>query len=192
VEKLRDRQVKNFFTLTLMSLGVPMILMGDEVRRTQRGNNNAYCHDNEISWLDWSLVEKHADLHRFVRLLIARRLLRDDEPERQRVSLSALIRNAKKAWHGVKFDQPDWGDHSHSVALTGEIERQDLHYHLILNAFWEPLDFELPRLENDRQWRRWIDTALCSPQDILSWESAPSVSGHVYRADSRSVVLLFA
>ena len=64
--------------------------MGDEVRRTQRGNNNAYCQDNEISWFDWTLLEKHADVHRFVRLLIARRLLRDMERERQRVSLNQL------------------------------------------------------------------------------------------------------
>ena len=72
VEKLRNRQVKNFLTVTMLSLGVPMILMGDEVRRTQSGNNNAYCQDNEISWFDWTLVTKHADLHRFVTLLIAR------------------------------------------------------------------------------------------------------------------------
>jgi len=79
VEKLRNRQVKNFLTVTLLSLGVPMIVMGDEVRRTQRGNNNAYCHDNEISWFDWTLLSKHADLHRFVKLLVARRLMRDLE-----------------------------------------------------------------------------------------------------------------
>ena len=66
VEALRNRQVKNFLTLTLLSLGVPMILMGDEVRRTQRGNNNAYCQDDETSWFDWTLLEKHADVHRFV------------------------------------------------------------------------------------------------------------------------------
>ena len=96
VEKLRNRQVKNFLTVTMLSLGVPMILMGDEVRRTQRGNNNAYCQDNEISWFDWTLVAKHADVHRFVTLLIARRLLRDVEHERQRVSLNQLIRKRRK------------------------------------------------------------------------------------------------
>ena len=69
IETLRNRQVKNFLTVTLLSLGMPMILMGDEVRRTQRGNNNAYCQDNEISWFDWTLLEKHADVHRFVTLL---------------------------------------------------------------------------------------------------------------------------
>ena len=94
IEALRNRQVKNFLTITLLSLGVPMIVMGDEVRRTQRGNNNAYCQDNETSWFDWTLLEKHADLHRFVRLLIARRLLRDLEPEQQRTTLNELLRNA--------------------------------------------------------------------------------------------------
>src|SRR5689334_18108446 len=75
IERLRNRQIKNFLAATLMSLGLPMISMGDEARRTQNGNNNAYCHDNEINWFDWRLVEQHAELHRFVSLLNARRLL---------------------------------------------------------------------------------------------------------------------
>ena len=114
IEALRDRQVKNFLTVTLMSLGVPMILMGDEVRRTQSGNNNAYCHDNEANWFDWSLVEKHANIHRFVKHLLARRLLRDVRHERERTSLTELLARAKMAWHGTKLDRPDWGDSSRS------------------------------------------------------------------------------
>ena len=148
IEKLRNRQVKNFLTVTLLSLGVPMILMGDEVRRTQGGNNNAYCQDNEISWFDWTLLKKHADVHRFVKLLTARRLLRDTEHEHQRMSLNRLIREANKAWHGVHLNQPDWSDHSHSVAFTAEIRQEKLLFHLILNAYWEPLDFELPPSDN--------------------------------------------
>ncbi len=77
VDSLRNRQIKNLLTCTMLSLGMPMIMMGDEVRRTQRGNNNAYCQDNETSWFDWTLISKHADMHRFVTLLIARRLLLD-------------------------------------------------------------------------------------------------------------------
>ena len=107
----------------MLSLGVPMILMGDEVRRTQRGNNNAYCQDNETSWFDWTLLEKHADVHRFVTLLNARRLLRDVEHERQRVSLNELLGEANKAWHGVKLDQPDWSACSHSLAFSAEMPR---------------------------------------------------------------------
>src|SRR5689334_23195631 len=94
VEKLRNRHVKNFLTVTLLSVGMPMLLMGDEVRRTQRGNNNAYCQDNETSWFDWTLLAKHADVHRCVTLLNARRFMRDLEHERQRLPLSEIIRQA--------------------------------------------------------------------------------------------------
>ena len=169
IERLRNRQVKNFLTVTLLSLGIPMILMGDEARRTQSGNNNAYCQDNEISWFDWRLVEKHADVHRFVTLLNARRLLRDAEHERRRMTLNQLIRQANKTWHGVKVGQPDWGDHSHSLAFEAELRREGLRIYLILNAHSEPLDFELPPAGEGgtSSWRRWIDTALESPQDIV-------------------------
>ena len=71
VENLRQRQIKNMFATLLLSQGVPMLVMGDEVRRTQRGNNNAYCQDNDISWFNWSLIESHPDLFRFVQSLIA-------------------------------------------------------------------------------------------------------------------------
>ena len=144
VEVLRNRQVKNFHAVTLLSIGLPMILMGDEVRRTQGGNNNFYCHDNEANWFDWSLVEKHADVHRFVKLLLARRLLRDVTHEEQRVSLTEMIEKANKAWHGVKLNQPDWGEGSHSIAFGAELKAEKLLFHLILNGYWEPLDFELP------------------------------------------------
>jgi glycogen operon protein len=193
IEWLRTRQVKNFLTVTLLSLGMPMILMGDEARRSQSGNNNAYCQDNEISWFDWTLVEKHADVHRFVSLLNERRLLRDIEHERARVSLDQLIRQASEAWHGVQLGQPDWGEHSHSLAFEAELRREGLRVYLILNAFWQPLDFELPPVGEGgaSSWRRWIDTALESPQDIVPWQTAPSLSGQTYRASARSVVVLF-
>jgi len=190
IESLRDRQVKNFLTVTLMSLGVPMILMGDEVRRTQSGNNNAYCHDNEANWFDWSLVEKHASIHRFVKHLLARRLLRDVRHERERTSLTALLGQAKMAWHGTKLDQPDWGDSSRGVALSAELQSEKLVFHLILNAYWEPLEFELPPAGGP--WRRWIDTFFGSPEDIVEWQTAPTVAGTVYRAGPRSVAMLYA
>jgi glycogen operon protein len=194
VERLRNRQVKNSLTVTMLSLGLPMILMGDEVRRTQRGNNNAYCQDNETSWFDWTLAAKHADVHRFLTLLNARRLLREEEPERQHLSLNQVLRKANKAWHGVKLGQPDWSDSSHSLAFSLEALTDKLFFHLILNAYWEPLDFELPALGkgSDDSWRRWIDTTLDSPHDIVEWQSAPAVEGRTYKAGPRSVVVLFA
>ncbi len=194
IERLRERQIRNFLTVTLLSLGVPMILMGDELRHSQRGNNNAYCQDNETSWLDWTLLGKHPGVHRFFKLLAARRLLRDSEREHRRISLNRLIREASKAWHGIDLGQPDWSDHSHSVALTVEIRPEKVWLHLILNAYWEPLEFALPPADSDPAgpWRRWIDTALDSPNDIVPWPDAPSVPGRTYRAEARSVVVLYA
>lgn len=194
IEKLRNRQVKNLLTVTLLSLGMPMILMGDEVRRTQRGNNNMYCHDNEINWLDWGLIDKHGDIFRFVRLLIQRRLLRDTGPELERKSLNQLIRESHKAWHGVKPHQPDWSDNSHSLAFSVEIAKERLLFYLILNAYWESLDFELPSVENGsgEPWRRWIDTTLDSPQDIVEWQTTSPILGKTYRAGPRSIVALLA
>ena len=191
VEKLRNRQVKNFLAVTLLSLGMPMILMGDETRRTQSGNNNAYCQDNEISWFDWHLVEQHADVHRFVTLLNARRRVRDTTHERQRWSLNEIIHQASKTWHGVKAEQPDWGEHSHAFAFEARLRQEGISIYLILNAYWEPLEFELPQVgKGGRSWCRWIDTSLEAPQDINPWETVPSLTGSTYRAAARSVVVL--
>ena len=193
VETLRNRQVKNFFTATMLSLGLPMILMGDEVRRTQGGNNNAYCHDNETSWFDWRLIAKHADVHRFVTLLNARRLLCSVKPDEPHLSLNQLLRRANRTWHGVKLGQPDWSAGSHSLAFTAQAPNCNLFFHVILNAYWEPLEFELPpRGNNDDTWRRWIDTSLEPPQEILEWPTAPPITERTYRAGPRSVVVLFA
>jgi len=194
IERLRNREIKNFLTVTMLSLGVPMIVMGDEFRRTQRGNNNAYCQDNAISWLDWKLLDKHADVHRFLRLLIQRRLLRETGPERQHESLNQLIQGANKAWHGVKRNRPDWSDDSHSLAFSAEIRKQNLLVYLILNAYWESLEFELPLIDDGsrKQWRRWIDTSLDPPEDIVEWQSALPVSAERHRAGPRSVVVMFA
>jgi isoamylase len=194
VERLRNRQAKNLLTVTLLSLGLPMILMGDEARRTQHGNNNAYCQDNETSWFDWTLVGRHDDLHRFVTLLNARRLLRDVEHEREGLTLTQLISQANKAWHGITLGHPDWRDCSHSIAFGAELKWEGVLAHFILNAYWEPLDFELPPAGggDPNPWRRWIDTSLDSPHDIVPWEGAAVVSGHTYRVESRSVVVLYA
>jgi len=194
IDRLRTRQVKNFFTVTMLSAGMPMMLMGDEVRRTQGGNNNAYCQDNETNWFDWALLAKRADVHRFVSVLNARRVLRDVEHEEKRVALNQLLLQEDITWHGVKLGEPDWRHSSHSLALTVRLTMDRTHYHIILNAYWEPLEFELPLVANGARhpWRRWIDTFLDCPHDIVEWEQAPSVLGHRYRAEPRSVVVLFA
>jgi glycogen operon protein len=193
VERLRNRQVKNFLATTLLAVGMPMILMGDEMRRTQAGNNNLYCRDDESAWLDWSLLERHRDVHRFVSLLDARRVRRDVRHEQRRLSLARMLREANKAWHGVKLGQPDWGPWSHAIAFAAELKEEGLLAHFMFNAYWEPLEFELPPVGAKADpWRRWIDTALESPDDIVPWETAPSIPGLIYRAEARSVVVLFA
>jgi glycogen operon protein len=189
IENLRNRQVKNFLTATMLSIGLPMIGMGDEVRRTQHGNNNAYCQDNEISWFDWTLVNRHADVHRFITLLNARRLLRDVEHERRGETLSEMIRKANVVWHGVELHRPDWRDDSRSIAFTVEMERQGMLVHVILNAWCEPLDFALPPVVG--HWRRWIDTGLDFPDDIVPWQTAPALHVGSYCAEARSVVVVF-
>jgi glycogen operon protein len=193
IETLRNRQVKNFLTAVMLAGGVPMFGMGDEVRRTQRGNNNAYCQDNDASWFDWSLVSKHADVLRFVKLLIERRLVRDVEHERRRVTLNQTLRDQNFAWHGVKLNQPDWSSLSHTIVIGGELKNEGVSAHVILNAYWEPLEFELPVIRGGKEkWRRWIDTALDPPHDISEWNAEKPVSGTTYRAAPRSVVVLIA
>jgi glycogen operon protein len=116
------------------------------------------------------------------------------EPELRRESLTQLLREANKAWHGVKLNQPDWSPWSHSLAFTSEVKSLGFFFHLVLNAFWEPQEFELPALEQEHGcvWRRWIDTSLDSPNDIVEWQTAPAVPRSTYPAGPRSVVMLFA
>jgi glycogen operon protein len=193
IEKLRNRQVKNVLTTTMFSVGVPMFVMGDEVRRSQRGNNNAYCQDNDTSWFDWALLSKHADMHRFVKLLIDRRLIRDVEHERRRTSLAKVLRDSKEALHGVKLNQPDCSRFSHSFAISGELKNESLFVHAMFNAYWESLDFELPVLEDrTMNWFRWIDTALDPPHEICEWNGETRVRESIYRVGARSVVVLIA
>jgi glycogen operon protein len=196
IERLRQRQVKNLLALELLAVGVPMLTMGDEVRRTQLGNNNAYCQDNELSWFDWRLVDEHADLHRFTKGLIAargraREML--DLPED--VSLSELLLRARVDWHGVRLGQPDLSASSHSLAMT--VWGRSVALHLIFNAFWEPLTFELPpsgfaSASGLDAWRRIVDTGLDGPDDFRPFVDAPSIAGSDYAAGPRSVAVLAA
>jgi glycogen operon protein len=192
IEALRNRQVKNFFALAMLAAGTPMLLMGDEVRRTQQGNNNAYCQDSDISWFDWSLLERHADVHRFVRELCRFRQRRDVATQQTRLTLNQLLDRARIDWHGVALNQPDWGDHSHALAFTLEALSARFVLHGMLNAYWEPLTFELPAPPaiGGSTWRRCIDTACASPDDIRAWDEAPAVPQPAYRVEPRSIVLL--
>ncbi len=188
---LRNKQVRNFAVLLLFSRGVPMILAGDEFGRSQSGNNNAYCQDNEISWLNWDLQNSNRSLHRFFKLLIEFRkmnsLIRYD---------SFINRDGQGPhlnWHGCEIDKPDWSDYSHTLAmqLTGKNpdgSRADVY--LIANAYWEPLRFKIPKPPVG-QWQRFIDTSIPGDGSITEIEQQqllPELDS--YHVAARSVVVL--
>jgi glycogen operon protein len=197
VEALRLRQIKNLLAINILSLGTPMLLMGDEVRRTQHGNNNAYCQDSELSWFDWSAVGRHAGLRRFVRGLIALRAIRESVRTDHHLTLTQVIRQADVRLHGVRLEQPDLADSSHSLAITARSLSGDLLMHFALNAYWEPLEFELPALAaggtaTAAGWRRVVDTSRPAPHDLVSLGDADPVAGSTHSVAPRSVVVLFA
>jgi glycogen operon protein len=193
IESLRNRQIKNFLALTIISIGTPMILMGDEVRRTQGGNNNAYCEDSTQTWFDWNLVKKHADILRFVELLIHARLNRHGGREVFSSSLNELLRTATIQWHGIKNDQPDWSYQSKSIALAARSLNGLMLMYIIFNAYNQELEFELPQNETSpNEWKLWVDTSLPSPHDINPIYSAKAYEGTTYLVKSCSCVILMS
>jgi isoamylase len=189
IEELRHRQVKNFLALTLMALGTPMLLMGDEIRRTQQGNNNAYCQDNDLSWLDWGRLEKYADVHRLVQQLIAIRLHPDTPAEKSGAPcLTEVLARSEIQFYGVRLDQQDWADDAHSLALSARDPESGLSLYLMINAYWEPLEFALPPRPDGQGWHCWLDTSLPPPREISPWSDARPVSGSTYLVQARSLV----
>ena len=190
---LRQRQIRNFLVLLLLSPGTPMLSMGDELCRSQAGNNNAYGQDNATSWLDWNLLEQHADLHRFCRELIAYRRRRDVVVDGEILTLADLLRRSEIHWHGIQPDQPDWGESSHSLALTMTSTSHRFRLCVIMNAWWQPLSFRLPLADFGGEcWRRWIDTSFLSPMEIVPWDQAETIAQGSYGVGPRSVVVLLA
>jgi len=164
VEALRERQLRSLFAVLLLAQGRPMFVMGDEVRRTQQGNNNAYCQDNEISWFDWDLVERHRHLFDFVARLLR---FRRSSPFFRDERFWQHPGGADITWHGVTPHRPDWSDSSHSLAF--ELIHADdpsTHLYVAFNAYWEALEFELPRLPVTHCWALAADTAAPPPDDV--------------------------
>ena len=191
IEGLRERQIRNMATLLMVSQGVPMLVMGDEVRRSQHGNNNAWCQDNPIGWFDWSLVENHKGLLRFWQQLIA---FRRAHPtiHRSRFFTGAVNERglADVTWHGTELGTPDWNDpeaRALGFTLGGFDGEPDIH--VMANMFWEALDMAVPPVEG-RRWKRVIDTAMASPDDIRPAARAAAVKGDRYPVQGRSVVVL--
>ncbi len=191
VEALRARQVRNFASLIMLSRGIPMILAGDEVRRTQKGNNNAYCQDNEISWFDWTLVDKNRSLFRFWKRMIELRRNHAALHQGRFFTGQTNDRGLKDVtWHGTKLNAPGWSDPDARVlayTLAGFNGDPDLH--VMLNMYWDALEFELPSVAG-RSWFKAVDTALAPPHDIADPGEEPEVIGGTYTLQGRSIVAL--
>ncbi|MEC4811674.1 MAG: glycogen debranching protein GlgX [Scytonema sp. PMC 1069.18] len=195
IDTLRNQQIKNFATILLLSQGVPMIVAGDEVRRTQKGNNNAYCQDNEISWFDWNLVEKNADIFRFFKLMIEFRSCYCHPSLRRSYFFTGEVNErglADISWHGCKLYSPGWHDpYARTLAYTLGGFDGNADIHVMFNMYWEDIEFEIPFLQ-DRRWYKVIDTAEPSPLDIVEKGKETMVSGDVYIVKNRSTVVLIS
>ncbi|MCC6976576.1 MAG: glycogen debranching protein GlgX [Anaerolineae bacterium] len=190
IETLRVRQIKNLLTFLFFSQGTPMLLMGDEVRRTQKGNNNTYAQNNDLNWFDWTGVERHAEILRFTQKVIALTAAHDIFQEPRSWANPEGHTKPWITWHGVRLNQPDWGGESRTLAAWLIHPPSKVQYYFIFNAYWEVLNFELPSLPGGGRWRRLIDTAQPPPDDISAVESAPMHKSNHYRVEGRSVVIL--
>jgi glycogen operon protein len=189
VEALRRRQIRNFLVALLVSQGRPMLLMGDEVRRTQDGNNNAYCQDNETSWYDWDVTVREADLLCFVRKAL---LYRKGSVLFADRNFWGQTGSAAVTWHGRELHRPDFGADSHALAVELTHPRSIEHLHIVFNAAWEALDFALPPLPDGHRWHRLIDTAQPSPHDFADTPGPLGQHQDRYQVAPRSAVVLIA
>jgi isoamylase len=194
IKALRTRQIKNALTLTLLSVGTPMLLMGDEVGRTQAGNNNAYCQNNTLSWLQWKRDSSSTDMLRFTQAMIRLRgtferkgLLGQTEADRSEGA-------GRIEWHGTRLDQPDWSSDSHSLAYAVRTSNRTQACYVAINAYWTTLEFELPTSVTDKEgeWTRIVDTSLQSPHDIVDQSQSQVIVGRTYIVSPRSIVILWA
>jgi isoamylase len=197
VLRRRQRQARNLMATLMLSQGVPMLLAGDEFLRTQHGNNNAWCQDNELSWVDWSLAEKNADFLRFTREMIA---LRKRHPALRR---REFFHNGfahgndgpEVVWHGTEPFRPDFRYVSRTVAMAidgRQTDREpDCDFYIAMNAWMDPVEFRIPSSPSGRRWWQVINTAEASPHDIVDEASAPRIDiGSTLSLEAYSLVVL--
>jgi glycogen operon protein len=202
IETVRNRQVKNFLATLLLSLGTPMILGGDEFRRTQRGNNNPWCQNNEVSWYDWRFLVQHADIHRFCRELIRFRLRHPAflRPEFYNGKNSPRATIPDITWLTEEAEPADWAPGSRTLALLidgnkSEIDadRDDNDILIMFNASKEEVLFTLAPIPQGKEgWYRAIDTSLPSPRDIVPPGKEERLNRETCRLEARSTVVLLS
>ena len=177
INDLRARQVKNFATIMMISMGVPMIVAGDEFKRSQGGNNNTYCHDNEINWFNWDKINSpdSQEMIRFWSKLIEKRLkFKNHFSGRYFSGKTNRFNISDIHWHGPVVNQPGWNDpQARCLAFTLGDTADDTdgtnNIHVMMNMYWDAIDFEIPQFDG-LNWYRAIDTSLRSPEDIVDYD----------------------
>jgi glycogen operon protein len=188
IDNVRNRQIKNMLATLLLSQGVPMLSAGDEVRRTQRGNNNAYCQDNAISWFDWRLLKRHSDIRRFVKELILFR--KKEVTVRQPFFMTGQPRTPGGlpdiSWYGALGGAVPWNnslDRSLTcliAAVPPTVEHEGSLYHLLMmfHGGWESREFYFPAVCQNFSWRLFLDTSSAAPNDIFPEGTGPKPNLH--------------
>jgi isoamylase len=201
IKALRFRQMKNAFALLMVSQGVPMMLMGDEMGQTQQGNNNMYCHDNELSWLNWDLLKKNPGLFRFFKNCIA---FRQEHPvfhNRWHLHNQDYVGSGYPdiSWHGIRAWNPDWSEQSRMLGfmLDGKHARgglgKDNSIYVFTNSHWEGQDVELPGLPEGQRWHVFANTGAQELEDVWEPGAEPPLADQTHLfIGARSVVILVA
>lgn len=184
IETVRNRQIRNFLLTLLISRGVPMLLGGDEFRRTQGGNNNAWCQDNETSWMDWRLLERHRDIHRFTREMIA---FRRAHPV---LSRERFYTETDIQWFSPDGSTPDWFDPAARQLACLLQEDAGSRLFLMFNAGDGAVEFRVPAAPDGMHWHRVVDTHCAAPGDISPPDQAPRLDAEGYQVASHTSVIL--
>ncbi|MGB3401372.1 MAG: glycogen debranching protein GlgX [Microcoleaceae cyanobacterium] len=201
INALRQRQMRNAIAILLVSQGIPMLLMGDEVGRSQNGNNNTYCHDSELTWFNWNLLHKNADLFRFFKHCIAFRHAHPILRNRRHFWNQDYVGSgyADITWHGTQAWNADWSEESRTLAfmLCGKHAREgsmeDNYIYVAFNMHWQPHNFELPQLPSSKKWHVFANTGCAAPEDIWEVGTEPQLThqSNILLGD-RSVVILLS
>jgi glycogen operon protein len=190
---LRRKQAKNAYALLLLSRGVPMILAGDEFLHSQQGNNNCYCQDNELSWLNWRQAEQNADMLRFVQKMIKFRKRHTCLMRRQFLTGKPLEGKTLPdiTWYGAEIDeQPRWDDpDTRLIAFTlAAIAEHEADIHVVMNMSEQRYEMQLPTILG-KVWCLAVDTSLKSPYDIIRPEDQQPLREPHYPIDGHSVTV---
>lgn len=198
INALRRRQIKNAFAMLMVSQGVPMMLMGDEIGRSQQGNNNAYCQDNEISWMDWNYKWINHDLFRFFQRCIAFRMAHPILRNGHFLRGEDYLMNGHLdiSWHGTRIGKPNWAKNSHRIAfmLWGDYAKgglfTDNHIYVAMNMHWEDNTFELPPLLDGQFWHVFVNTGDPENDSYPVWHEPRLENQKKFHMKSRSVIIL--